>query len=118
MNETIGDAFFDEKGVQKEWLTAKGEAVVDYVNKSGVTQNFIQLLLAKELLAPQTLSLNLAGQEEYTLDGLYVINEQKLNDLSDSEFSELRKTNALPAIYAILMSMQCIKKLIDRQSSK
>ncbi|AAZ24821.1 SapC family protein [Colwellia psychrerythraea] len=118
VNETIGDAFFDEKGVQKEWLTAKGEAVVDYVNKSGVTQNFIQLLLAKELLAPQTLSLNLAGQEEYTLDGLYVINEQKLNDLSDSEFSELRKTNALPAIYAILMSMQCIKKLIDRQSSK
>ena len=118
VNETIGDAFFDEKGVQKEWLTAKGEAVVDYVNKSGVTQSFIQLLLAKELLAPQTLSLNLAGQEEYTLDGLYVINEQKLNDLSDSEFSELRKTNALPAIYAILMSMQCIKKLIDRQSSK
>ena len=118
VNETTGDAFFDEKGVQQAWLTAKGEAVVDYIDKSGVTQNFIQLLLAKELLAPQSLSLNLAGQEEYTLDGLYVINEKKLNDLSDSEFSELRKTNALPAIYAVLMSMPCIKKLIDRQSNK
>lgn len=118
VNETEGDAFFDEKGAQQAWLTAKGEAVVDYIDKSGVTQNFIQLLLAKELLAPQTLSLNLAGQEEYTLDGLYVINEQKLNDLSDSEFSELRKTNALPAIYAVLMSMPCIKKLIDRQAAK
>lgn len=118
VNETTGDAFFDEQGVQQAWLTAKGEAVVDYIDKSGVTQNFIQLLLAKELLAPQSLSLNLAGQEEYTLDGLYVINEKKLNDLSDSEFSELRKTNALPAIYAVLMSMPCIKKLIDRQSNK
>lgn len=118
VNETAGDALFDEKGGQQTWLTAKGEAVVDYVDNNGVTQNFIQLLLSKELLAPQTLSLNLAGQEEYTLEGLYVINEQKLNDLSDNEFSELRKTNALPAIYAVLMSMPCIKKLIDRQAAK
>jgi hypothetical protein len=118
LNETEGDAFFDEKGVQKAWLTAKGEAVVDYVDNSGVTHNFIQLLLSKELLAPQKLSLSLAGQEEYTLDGLYVINEQKLNDLSDSEFSELRKSNALPAIYAVLMSMRCIQKLVERQLAK
>jgi len=118
VNETAGEAFFDEKGVQKSWLTAKGEAIVNYVDNTSITQNFIKLLLSKELLMPQTLSLNLAGQDEYTLDGLYVINEQKFNTLSDGEFAELRKTNALPAIYAVLMSMQCINQLIQRQSTK
>jgi hypothetical protein len=111
VNETTGEALFDESGTQNEWLTAKGEAVVDYIEKSKVTQNFIKLLLAKELLAPQTLNLKLKGEEEYTLGGLYVIDEKKLNALSDEDFIELRKTGALPAVYATLMSMQRINQL-------
>jgi len=118
VNEVSGEALFDENGVENKWLTAKGEAVVDYVEKSGVTQNFIKLLLSKELLAPQTLNLKFEGQEEYTLGGLYVIDEKKLNDLPDNDFIELRKTGALPAIYAALMSMQRINYLVRRQSKK
>jgi hypothetical protein len=118
VNEVSGEALFDENGVENKWLTAKGEAVVDYVEKSGVTQNFIKLLLSKDLLAPQTLNLKFDGQEEYTLGGLYVIDEKKLNDLPDNDFIELRKTGALPAIYAALMSMQRINYLVHRQSKK
>jgi hypothetical protein len=118
VNDVSGEALFDEDGVQNKWLSAKGEAVVDYVEKSGVTQSFIKLLLEKELLSPKTLNLKFEGQEEYTLAGLYVIDEEKLNDLSDNDFSELRKTGALPAIYASLMSMQRISHLARMQSTK
>lgn len=118
VNDTSGDALFDENGVQNKWLTAKGEAVVDYVEKSETTQQFIKMLLDKELLSSQTLNLKLEGQEEYTLGGLYVIDEQKLNDLSDNDYLELRKTGALPAIYASIMSMQRINNLVQRQLNK
>lgn len=116
VNKVSGEALFDENGVENNWLTAKGEAVVDYVEKTGVTQGFIKLLLSKELLSPQTLNLKFEGQDEYTLGGLYVIDEQKFNDLPDSDFIELRQTGALPAIYASLMSMQRISYLAGRQT--
>jgi len=118
VNDTSGDALFDENGVQNKWLTAKGESVVDYVEKSEITQQFIKMLLDKGLLSSQTLNLKLEGQEEYTLGGLYVIDEQKLNNLSDNDYLELRKTGALPAIYASILSMQRINNLAQRQSNK
>lgn len=118
VNETTGESLFDKNGTQNEWLTAKGEAIVDYVEKKEITQSFIKLLLAKELLTPQTLNLKLENEQEYTLGGLYVIDEKKLNTLSDEDFIELRRTGALSAIYASLMSMQRINQLVRKQTIK
>jgi hypothetical protein len=118
VNEVKGQTLFDKNGTQEKWLAEKGEAVVDYIEKTEITKHFIKLLLSKELLAPQTLNLKIEGEEEYTLAGLYVIDEQKLNALSDKDFTELRKTGAIPAIYASLLSMQRIHQLVRRQSTK
>ncbi len=118
VNETEGEPLFNENGVQNQWLTDKGERVVSYIEKTHSTVNFTKLLLDKHLLSPQTLNLKLKGEDEYSLNGLYAIDEKKLNDLSDSDFIELRKTGALPAIYASLMSMQRINQLARRQSTK
>jgi hypothetical protein len=115
VNETEGDALFDEKELQNQWLTLRGEAVVDFVEKSEMTQQFIKLLLQHGLLTPQTLSLKLAQDETYELGGLYVIDEQKFNALSDEAFNELRKVGALPAIFASLMSMQRVNYLVRRK---
>lgn len=117
VNEKSGEAMFDSQGKQKSWLTAKGEAVMDYVEKTAVTQSFIQLLLANELLISRTLNLNLNNQAEYSLHGLYVIDEEKFNALPDDIFLELRKSGALQAIYALLMSMQRINHLARRATA-
>lgn len=115
VNEKTGDAFFDENGVQNTWLTQKGEALVSYVENTEITQHFIKVLLDNELLSPQTLNLNLENEQTYTLSGLYVIDEIKLNALSDEAFIALRKTGALQAIYAALMSMQRINHLARKK---
>ncbi|WP_168427325.1 SapC family protein [Candidatus Colwellia aromaticivorans] len=115
VNETEGQALFDENGVQNQWLTDKGERIVSYIEKTNSTENFIKLLLDKDLLSPQTLNLNLEGEDEYTINGLYVIDEKKLNALPDEVFNELRKVGALPAIFASLMSMQRIHYLALRK---
>ena len=115
VNETVGEAMFDAQGVQQSWLTAKGEAVVDYLEKTQVTQNFIKLLLDNELLSPQTLNLKLENKEEYTLNGLYVVDEKKLHELSNEAFIKLRESGGLTAIYAALMSMQSVNQLAKKK---
>jgi hypothetical protein len=115
VNEDEGHALFDNKGNQSEWLQEQGEKVVQYVEKSFATTNFIAMLLDNELLAPQTLNLKLENEEGYTLNGLYAIDEKKLNGLSDESFNAIRKTGALPAIYAALLSMQRIHSLAQKK---
>jgi hypothetical protein len=44
--------------------------------------------------------------------GCYVINEERLNNLSDDRFLELRKKRYLPAIYAQLISLAQIERLM------
>jgi len=118
VSEKEGNALFDEQGNQTAWLTEMGEKVVHYVEKTYATKNFIKLLLDNELLAPQTLNLKLENEEEYTLNGLYAIDEKKLNELSEESFINLRNVGALPAIYASLLSMQRIHNLARRKLNK
>jgi len=46
---------------------------------------------------------------------LYVIDEKKLDALSDDEFNELRSKGLLPIIYAHLSSMHQIARLAKKQ---
>lgn len=118
VNKQDGEALFDKQGNQTPWLTAMGERVVTYVERTYATKNFIKLLLDNDLLSSQTLSLKLENQEEYSLNGLYAIDEKKLNALSDDAFNAIRKTGALPAIYASLLSMQRIHNLARKSLAK
>jgi hypothetical protein len=118
VNKKEGEALFDAQGNQTPWLKAKAERVVSYVERTYATKNFIKLLLDNDLLSSQTLNLKLENQEEYTLNGLYAIDEKKLNDLSDEAFNTIRKTGALPAIYASLLSMQRIHNLARKKLAK
>lgn len=118
VNEAEGQPLFDEQGNQTQWLSEQGEKVVQYVEKTYATKNFIKLLLEHELLAPQTLNLKLENEESYSLNGLYAIDEKKLNALSDESFNAIRKTGAIPAIYAALLSMQRIHSLARKKLAK
>lgn len=111
VSETEGEPLFDENGTQMQWLTDKGERIANYVEKTHSTEHFIKLLLDNDLLSAQTLNLKLAQQEEYSINGLYVIDEKKINALSVEAFTELRNVSALPAIYAALFSLQRISSL-------
>jgi len=112
-----GRAFFDEKNQACDWVSKRGEQVVSYVEQTQVTQQFIKVLLDFELLAPQTLTLKPTGKSETSLNGLYAIDEKKLNALDSNKFDSLRQSGALVAIYASLISMQRIEALV-RASSK
>ena len=114
VSEEHGQALFDEKGEQTEYLKARTKHLLDVAENSDRTQNIIQYLASKKLLTLRTLNLKLEG-EKYTVDGVYIIDDEVLNKLSNDDFNELRSKGLLPMIYAQLSSMHQISRLIKKQ---
>ena len=75
-----------------------------------VTRDFCDFLVKKELLIEQTLTVEING-EKVQLNGLLLVDEKKLNEMSDEEHLELRKGGYLAPIYAHLGSLHHANKL-------
>lgn len=69
------------------------------------------------LLVDQTLTYKLPEDEQAKhVEGFYVIDQKKLNELSDEDFIKLRKLNVLEAIYAHLASLNKSDRLMELKS--
>lgn len=110
LNAVQGNALFNSDGSDSDYLKQKSEALTQVFHGMQLTKAFCQQLAELNLLQPQTLKVMLAGQPQ-EIQGLYCIDEQRLNQLSDSEFNALKDSHALPAIYAHLMSLQQLQRL-------
>ncbi|MBL4940650.1 MAG: SapC family protein [Colwellia sp.] len=115
VNTHAGQSLFNEKGEQTNYLKAKTDHLLNIAQQHEQTSSIVQYFARKKLLTLKTLNLNLGEEQKITLDGLYVIDEQKLTALSDKEFTELRNKGLLPIIYAHLSSMHQIARLAKMQ---
>ncbi|WP_449359356.1 SapC family protein [Alishewanella longhuensis] len=78
-----------------------------------ITHNFTEKLKSLDLIKEQVLTLTING-EKRNINGIHMVDDQKLNELSDEVFLELRKQGYLTAIYAHLMSLQHTQKLVQK----
>jgi len=111
VNTKDGEALFNEDGSESDFLNQRKEFMAQLIEQNAITKNFIQFLADNELLAPQSLSLKLEDGSGHDLNGLYVINEKKLNELSDEVYLEIRKRGYMGPIYAQLGSMNQLQNL-------
>ncbi|TPH19367.1 SapC family protein [Litorilituus lipolyticus] len=110
-----GNALFDDKGEQTDFLKQRSQFLIDMVSFSQQTMAITQLFNQKELLITQQLTVKLADKP-LTINGLYMIDEKKLNELPNEEFNELRNKGLLPLIYAHLTSIHQINRLAHKQA--
>lgn len=113
VGQTEGHALFNEDGSESEFLTHRKQLLSEYIDMGVITRNFVEKLQSLELITEQTLTLNING-EERRINGIHLIDEKKLNGLSDEVFLDLRKNGYLTAIYAQLMSLQHTQKLVKK----
>jgi SapC len=115
VGEEEGNALFSESGEESEYLKAKKEALVGYLESDQMTKAFITILSEKELLTSQNVTVN-AGSEKINLNGIYMVDEKKLGELSEEDFADFRKRGFLAPMYAQLASMHQFSRLAKMQA--
>ncbi|SHI09787.1 SapC family protein [Ferrimonas marina] len=110
VNEEEGEALFTEAGEPTAFTEKAKEKLGRYLESDQITRAFAQLMNEMELLTTKPLAIRLNGQE-ITLNGVYMVDEQKLAELEDDKFMDLRKRGLLGPIYAHLASLQQVNRL-------
>ena len=116
VNEEDGAALFDENGDETEFLARRKEALGKYLEHTHMTKMFTEVLVEKDLLVQQNLEITVK-EEKIQINGLYLVDEKKLNELSDEDYLDLRKRGLIGPIYAHLNSMHQINRLVTKKAA-
>lgn len=108
LSEEEGVALFDEQGEQTEFLKDRVKFIGQLFDFRELTKQFVKTLADHDLLHPKTLTVNGKDGAKANYDGIYMVDEQKLHQLSDEAKLELFNKGALSAIYAHLASLNQI----------
>lgn len=110
VSESEGMALFDEKGEPTEVI----ENVKRYLGELQQMEVFTQAFCRKMTHANLFTPMNMRVRQNDTIQnitGCYVINEERLNNLSDQAFNEFRAARYLAPIYSHLTSLAQMERL-------
>ena len=114
VSDSEGSALFDEDGNQTDFMKSRTEFILDVVQRNQSTSSLIKWLADKELFKTETITIFPQDKEKSkTLNGLYIVDEKKLNKLSDEDFLFLRHRGCLAPIYAHLSSLKQLSRIIS-----
>jgi hypothetical protein len=114
VSTTEGQALFTADGKPTEFLDGLNTFFKDYIDANGVSRNIMAQLAEMGLFRADGLQYRDAAGNERRLNGFYVIDREKFENLTDEQFLAVRKFGVLPAIYAHFMSLDRIGALIAR----
>ncbi len=116
LSETEGEPLFGEDGEKTEYTESRVEGLVQAAQQREQTVQMCKLLQDRELLTTQQVQLqHRPDGQRYNIDGIYTVDENKLNEMSDEDFLELRKLGLIPLIYSHLSSLQQLRRISELQ---
>jgi hypothetical protein len=108
-----GQRLFNEDGTDTEFLQGAVHFLTDFQGQVKRTQAFTARLRELDLLEPRTIQLTM-GDGMKTLNGLFVVDEEKLRKLDDTVAGELLRDGSMGWIFAHLLSLSNVDRLIAR----
>jgi len=118
LSDTQGEPLYDEKGQPGPVMEKARDYLIELQRHSELTNLFSDELARHDLLAPLKMQIRNAEGEMVNVDGIFAVNEKKLSELSDEDFVELRRRGALQLIYAHLVSLVQMERLVQMKSEK
>jgi hypothetical protein len=105
------NALFDAEGKETEFLKGIQESLGRLYDNEVMTEKFIKELTENDLLQELELKVNFNSGNNKKLVGLFGIDEQKLQDLSDEKVIDFHKRGLFIPIHAMLGSIGQINRL-------
>jgi len=113
ISESEGQPLVNEDGKPGEVVEKAKEFLSELYKSNQLTSRFCKELEEQELLTPLNMQIKGKGEEKaINIAGCYGVDERKLNELSDEKFVQMRKNGILPLIYAHLISLAQIERLV------
>ncbi|QTA87849.1 SapC family protein [Desulfonema magnum] len=116
LSDTEGEPLFDEKGEPGPIIEKARNFLIELQRFNEMTGLFSKELTKRELLSPLKMQIRNNQGVAIKIDGIFGVNERKLNELPEADFMDLRKRGMLPLIYAHLISLGHIERLVQMQS--
>jgi hypothetical protein len=118
-NSTEGQRLFNEDGSDSELLANAVGFLGDFQQNVARTKWFMEQLNKHDLLEPRNVQLQKQGKDgeqgkSINLNGLFVINEEKLRALDEKTTHEFLREGVLGWAYAHLLSLTNIDRLARR----
>ncbi len=118
LSDTEGDPLFDDQGEPGATLNKARDYLIELQRFSEMTHHFSKELSRLELLSPLKMQLTNTDGALIKIEGVHAVNETQLNELPDETFLELRKRGALGLIYAHLVSLTQIERLVRMKGER
>lgn len=117
ISDKDGKPLFDDKGEPTEVIENVKRYLGELQHMETLTREFCRFLAEHNMFTPLNMRVRQSDQVK-NISGCYVINEERMNNLSDKSFLELRSKRYLPAIYAHLVSLAQIERLVMLKDGK
>lgn len=111
LSDTEGSAMFDEQGQPTQVIENVKRYLSELQQMDALTHAFTKTMTELNMLTPLSLRVRESADRVKNIAGCWVINEERLNGLSNERFQDLRAQHYLPAIYAQLISLGQIERL-------
>lgn len=111
VSDIEGAAMFDHNGQPTQVIENVKRYLSELQQMDALTHEFTKFLAENNMFTPLNMRVR-DNDRVKNIAGCYVINEERLNHLSDDRFLELRKKRYLPPIYAQLISLAQIERLM------
>lgn len=109
-----GQPLFEADGQDTALLTNALTFLQEYQSHLARTRDLVNALNSHDLLVPKQINVQPAGADAFSLDGFFVVDEQKLRELKGRALQELARSGDLGWIYVHLMSLSNVERLSRR----
>lgn len=118
IQEDGGEALFNEDGSQTDLLKSVHDVLAGIGPAATATNRFIDTLMKHDLIEPARLDVQFAGGQKRSFEGLYSVQDEKLNKLDGDVLADLYKHGYLQAAWLLLASIGNMRKLLMRKADR
>ena len=112
LDDKEGQSLFEDNGEPAELMNRVKRYLAELQQMDKFTEDFCKYLAEKNMFAPLNMKVRI-GNEMRNITGAYIVNEERLNSLSDETFIEMRTQKYIPVVYAHLSSLSQIERLLN-----